>query len=69
MGGLPMNNPTEAEVIGKTIRYGKNTYRYNGGGYWQVLMFGSFPTTKVGLEWKWVSIGQDEVPDSVVALI
>ncbi len=51
-------------VIGKTIKHGKQTWRITGD-HWEVLMFGSFPTTKVGLEWKWVEIAGDKVPEAV----
>lgn len=55
-----------AEVIGKTIAQGKNRWRLNPDGSWDVLMFGSFPyQTAPGLVWRWVAVKTEQVPKEV----
>lgn len=58
---------SNAEISEKTISYGKQRYRTDMSGNWQVLMFGSHgpndPPT--GLSWKWRYIPIKQVPDEV----
>lgn len=51
----------------KTIAYGRQHYKVNTVGDWQVLMYGSHGPNDppVGLSWKWRSIPIDKVPDEV----
>ena len=57
----------KATICEKTIAYGKQRYRVNTNGNWQVLMFGShgYDDPHVGLSWKWRYIPRDKVPKNV----
>jgi len=56
-----------ATVCSKTIAYGKQRWRKNGDGTWQVLMFGKHAPNDppVGLSWKWGYVSEDRVPIDV----
>ena len=60
----------EAKICGKTISYGKNRYRTDLKGNWQVEMYGSHgpDDPPVGLSYKWHRIPVDKVPDEVKKL-
>ena len=54
------------KVIGKVVAQGKNRWRLNADGSWDVLMFGSFPDQRsVGLVWQEVLIPIERVPKEV----
>lgn len=57
----------DTQVSEKTISHGKQRYRTDMKGNWQVLMFGSHGPndTSVGLSWKWRHIPEKRVPDEV----
>lgn len=63
-----MDKSGGTRVVGKTIARGQQRWRFNENESWSVLTFGSFPTTKVGLEWKWVHIDKDKVPKDILKL-
>lgn len=56
----------EAKVIGKTVAIGKQRWRLNEDGTWNVLMFGSFRPNQNDLHWEWVYIDIKKVPKEVL---
>ena len=60
----------KASVCEKTIQFGRNRYRVSVDGSWQVMAFGSFIGDDIskGLRWKWISIPENSVPESVRGL-
>ncbi|MCK5450369.1 MAG: hypothetical protein KAI70_01240 [Candidatus Omnitrophica bacterium] len=58
---------SDTKITGKTISHGRQTYRTDMEGHWQVLMFGSHGPNDppVGLSWKWRHIPADKVPNEV----
>lgn len=55
----------KAEVIEKTIAYGKNRYRVSSTGKWKVLMYGCWPDGNGKPTYRWASISEDKVPQPV----
>jgi len=55
----------QAQLIGKTIAHGKNTYRVDSMGNWSVLMWGWWSNGGSRPSWRWGSIPTDKVPDDV----
>jgi hypothetical protein len=58
----------DTKISKKTISHGKQRYRTDMKGNWQVLMFGSHGPNDppVGLSWKWRYIPTKRVPDEVL---
>jgi len=55
----------KAEVIGKTIKYGKQTWRITSG-HWQVMAFGTRgPEDNMIPRWYWLDVKEERVPDGV----
>jgi len=54
-----------AQVVSKTVKYGKNHYRLNANGTWSALAFGSFGPEDRGLRYGWIHISSDRVPQKV----
>lgn len=57
-----------AEVIEKTIKYGKNRYKITSEGNWQILMFGWWPSNTGRPSFRWVPIEAKRVPEEVKKL-
>ncbi len=57
----------EAQIVSKTVKYGRQRWKLCENGAWMVLMFGSHGPNDppVGLSWKWIRISKDRVPDEV----
>ena len=55
----------KAEVVEKTIAYGKNRYRVSASGKWSVLMWGWFMDGNEKPECRWGAIPEDRVPEAV----
>ena len=57
----------QTAICEKTIAHGKQRYRTDLDGNWQVLMYGSHGPNdpKVGLSWKWRCIPSSRVPAEV----
>ena len=59
---------SDARVIGKTIKYGPQTWRLNPDGSWSALAFGSFGPNQVGLKYGWIHVDNEKVPEDVKAM-
>ena len=57
----------DTSICGKTIKRGKQRWRINEDGTYQVLMFGSHGPNNPsgGLSWQWNYISSDRVPEDV----
>ncbi len=57
----------KAIICKKTVAYGKNRYKIDINGNWQVLMYGSHGPNDppVGLSYKWYPIPKAKVPNKV----
>ena len=57
----------KAIICGKTIAYGKQRWRVDVKGNWEVLMYGSHinDSPGAGLSWKWHHIDKKDVPKEV----
>ena len=60
---------SDIKIIEKTVKYEGVHYRYSDSAGWSILLFGSFFTTRVGLEYKWCHINKSKVPLKVVRLM
>lgn len=58
----------EAYVREKTIALGRNQFRVDRQGNWQVLMFGWWPDSNGRPSYRWQPIDADRVPGKVKQL-
>lgn len=66
---LYWSNEMETKVVSKTVKYGKQHWRINADGSWEVLMFGSFGPNQVGLCHRWAGINTEKVPQEVMETV